>query len=131
MPKKPTSKSKKSAKVSDEERLARRREKPKSFDRYEQTQPEQLVLFEMLEPESKQYSNTVEIYDFLPKEFLGKAPRVADAYLPRLEREFECRGVKYQMKLDPARIEEADSVVRPIMSQTAYPFSVESKNERL
>ncbi|MGI8543954.1 MAG: hypothetical protein ACR2MD_10830 [Aridibacter sp.] len=112
MPKKPTSKSKKTTKADDESRLARRREKPKSFVRYEQTQPEQLVLFEMLEPENTQYSNTVEIYDFLPKEFLGKAPRVADAYLPRLEREFECRGVKYQMKLDPARIEDKDGVVR-------------------
>lgn len=57
MPIKPTSKSKKSVKPSDEARLAMRREKPKSFEHYEQTQPVQLALFKMLEPDNKQYSN--------------------------------------------------------------------------
>lgn len=103
---------KKSTKSSSEARINRRREKAKAFERYEQRHPVQLTFFEILEPENKQYSNTVEIYDFLPKEFLGKAPRVADTYLPRLEREFECRGVKYRMKLDPARIEDKDGAVR-------------------
>ncbi len=107
-----SSSSRKSAKPSSEQRLARRREKPKSFECYEQERPVQLTFFEILEPENKQYSNTIEIYDFLPKEFLGKASRVADTYLPRLEREFECRGVRYQMKLDPARIEDKDGNVR-------------------
>ena len=104
--------SKKSPKDNSDSRLARRREKPKSFERYERQRPVQLNLFEILEVENRQYSNTVEIYDFLPKEFLGKATRVADTYLPRLEREFECRGVKYNMKLDPARVEDKDGTVR-------------------
>ncbi len=103
---------KNSAKDNSEARIARRREKPKSFERYDHNRPVQLNLFEILEVENRQYSNTVEIYDFLPKEFLGKAMRVADTYLPRLEREFECRGTKYKMKLDPARIEEKDGTVR-------------------
>jgi len=105
-------KSKKSAKSSLDSRLARRREKPKSYERYDHQHPLQLSLFEILEVENRQYSNTVEIYDFLPKEFLGKATRVADTYLPRLEREFECRGIKYKMKLDPARVEDKDGTVR-------------------
>jgi hypothetical protein len=105
-------KSKKTAKGSADSRLARRREKPKSYERYDRQHPLQLSLFEILEVENRQYSNTVEIYDFLPKEFLGKATRVADTYLPRLEREFECRGVKYKMKLDPARVEDKDGTVR-------------------
>jgi hypothetical protein len=112
MAKNQSSDGKKPVKSGAESRLNRRREKVKPFDRYEQKHPVQLSFFEMLEPENKQYSNTVEIYDFLPKEYLGKALRVADTYLPRLEREFECRGVKYQMKLDPARIEDKDGVVR-------------------
>ena len=112
MAKNQSSTNKKSVKGSSEARLTRRREKPKSFDRYEQQHPIQLTLFEILEVENRQYSNTVEIYDFLPKEFLGKAVRVADTYLPRLEREFECRGVKYKMKLDPARVEDKDGTVR-------------------
>jgi hypothetical protein len=93
-------------------RLSRKREKPKAFERYEQNHPLQLSLFQVLEPENKKYSNTIEIYDFLPKEYLGKAARVADTYLPRLEREFECRGKRYKMKLDPARIEDKDGTVR-------------------
>lgn len=101
-----------SGKGSGDARLNRKREKPKSYERYDQKHPLQLSLFEILEVESRQYSNTVEIYDFLPKEFLGKATRVADTYLPRLEREFECRGVKYKMKLDPARIEDKGGTVR-------------------
>jgi hypothetical protein len=112
MAKSETPKTKKPVKTGAVVRMDRRREKPKSFERYDQERPLQLALFEMLEVENKQYSNTVEIYDFLPKEFLGKATRVADTYLPRLEREFECRGVKYKMKLDPARIEEKDGTVR-------------------
>jgi Initiator Replication protein len=95
-----------------ESRTTRRREKPKAFERYEQDHPMQLSLFQVLEPENKKYSNTVEIYDFLPKEYLGKASRVADTYLPRLEREFECRNKRYKMKLDPARIEDKDGTVR-------------------
>lgn len=112
MSKNQSPKSKKPAKIGAETRLARRREKPKSFERYDQENPLQLSLFEILEVENRQYSNTVEIYDFLPKEFLGKAMRVADTYLPRLEREFECRGVRYKMKLDPARVEDKDGTVR-------------------
>lgn len=106
------SSNKKATKETAAERLVRRREKPKTFERYEQKHPVQLTFFEILEPENREYSNTVEIYDFLPKEFLGKATRVADTYLPRLEREFECRGAKYRMKLDPARIEDKDGTVR-------------------
>lgn len=112
MAKNQSSDSKKVSKSGAEPRIARKRERVKAFERYDQKKPIQLSFFEILEPENKQYSNTVEIYDFLPKEFLGKAPRVADTYLPRLEREFECRGVKYKMKLDPARIEDKDGVVR-------------------
>lgn len=103
---------KKTGRSSTDSRISRRREKPKTFDRYEQEHPAQLTFFEILEVQSQQYSNTIEIYDFLPKEYLGKATRVADTYLPRLEREFECRGVRYQMKLDPARIEDKDGSVR-------------------
>lgn len=109
--KQPT-KNAKSSRGKTETRPTRRREKPKAFERYEQDHPIQLSLFQILEPENQKYSNTVEIYDFLPKEYLGKASRVADTYLPRLEREFDCRGKRYRMKLDPARIEDKDGTVR-------------------
>ncbi len=59
-------------KPSDEACLARQREKPKSFEHYEQTQPIQPAPFEILGPENKQYSNTSKIYKFLPKKFLER-----------------------------------------------------------
>jgi len=64
MGKNQSSNNKKMTKSGADARLARRREKPKSFDRYEQDRPVQLTIFELLEPENKRYSNTVEIYDF-------------------------------------------------------------------
>ena len=74
MPKKPTSKSKKSDKISGAERLARQREKPKSFERYEKTQPVQLALFEMLEPENRQYSIRSRFMTFYRRIFGKSSP---------------------------------------------------------
>ncbi len=71
MAKNQSSNSKKTSKSGADSRIARKREKAKPFERYEQKKPIQLTFFEILEPENKQYSNTVEIYDFLPKEFLS------------------------------------------------------------
>jgi hypothetical protein len=48
-------------------------------------------LFDLLNDE-KDFSHTIELYDFTPKYFWGKAKRIAGVYLPRLEREFECRN---------------------------------------
>ncbi len=82
----------------------------KSLEEYDQTKPEQLSLFEMLAPEERKYSNTVELYDFIPKYFWGKADqlRVNGKFLDSLEREFVCRGKKYQVKIKPASIEQSN-----------------------
>jgi len=80
----------------------------KSLQEYAQTKPEQLSLFEMLAPEQKKFSNTVELYDFIPKYFWGKANqlRVNGKFLDELEREFECRGKKYKVKIYPSSIKQ-------------------------
>lgn len=80
----------------------------KSLQEYTQTKPEQLTLFEMLAPEQKKYSNTVELYDFIPKYFWGKAAqlRVNGKFLHELEREFVCRGKKYKVKIYPSSIKQ-------------------------
>lgn len=80
-------------------------EEPKKFLEYKQSKPFQLSLFDLLENE-KEFSHTIELYDFMPKYVWGKVERVGGVYLPRLEREFECRGKKYNLTLFPASIED-------------------------
>jgi hypothetical protein len=83
----------------------RKRDKKKQFEQFEQTKPIQLVLFE-LEPEDQDYSQTVELYDFIPKYNWGKAKRIEGEFLRTIKREFECRGRRYHLTLMPARIED-------------------------
>lgn len=78
----------------------------KKLEDYEQSKPEQLTLFELLSPEDKKYSSTIELYDFIPKYFWGKAERIQGQFLPSLEREFECRGIHYKVKIRPARMDD-------------------------
>jgi len=104
-------------------------EKIKNFSDYQQSYPEQLTFFGLLgfDNNSKKYSNTIELYDFIPKYFWGKQPRIKvekpDKHSPdkkiliremleRLERPFECRGVKYRLTLYPATITGKDGIDR-------------------
>jgi hypothetical protein len=81
------------------------------------THPEQLVLFQtFLSDEDdnghgdEKYSNTIELYDAVPKYFSN--PRLMDRmrkdgkYLPMLERLFKHRGEMYTVKIWPARLED-------------------------
>lgn len=74
---------------------------------FAQTKPEQLNLFEMLLPEEKKFSNTIELYDFIPKYYWGKVNRIDGEFLRVLNREFECRGKRYKVKIDPAKLTDA------------------------
>lgn len=78
----------------------------KRLEDYKQSKPEQLTLFELLSPEEKKYSNTIELYDFIPKYVWGKVERIQGQFLPSLEREFECRGIRYKVKIRPARMDD-------------------------
>jgi hypothetical protein len=86
--------------------------KLKRLEDFQQTWPEQLSFFEMAQPEEQKYSNTIELYDFIPKYHWGKSQRIGGQFLPSLERIFECRGVRYKVRINPARIEDTDGVVR-------------------
>lgn len=92
--------------ASDEKNIAKR------LDEYERTDPVQLKLFKFLQPEEKRYSNTIEIYDFMPKYHWGKVERIGGEFLRVLEREFECRGTKYKIEVAPAVITDSDGVKR-------------------
>lgn len=87
-------------------------ENVKNLNEYEQSRPVQLNLFEMLLPQERGLSNTIELYDFIPKYHWGKVERIGGEFLRALEREFECRGQRYKVKIRPASIEDKDGVER-------------------
>lgn len=85
---------------------------PKKLEDYSQSKPEQLAFFELLLPEERRFSNTIELYDFMPKYVWGKVERVQDKFLDALERTFECRGRRYKLTIDPAKIKERNGKTR-------------------
>jgi hypothetical protein len=82
--------------------------KTKALAEFKKSHPEQLSLFELLTPQGNKYSNTIELYDFMPKYHWGKVQRINGKFLESLEREFECRGETYKIKIHPARIKGKD-----------------------
>lgn len=95
-----------------EEKVKARKKEGKNLEQYRQEKPVQLTFFEHLLPEERRYSNTVELYDFIPKYHWGKAERINGQFLKQLEREFECRGKRYRVKIKPASIEDKDGTER-------------------
>lgn len=87
-------------------------ESVKNLNEYDRSRPTQLTLFELLLPQERGLSNTIELYDFIPKYHWGKVERIGGEFLRALEREFECRGQKYKVKIRPASIEDKDGMER-------------------
>lgn len=85
---------------------------PKRLEEYHHSKPEQLTFFELILPEEKRFSNTIELYDFIPKYVWGKVERVNGEFLRSLERGFECRGRHYTVRINPARIKDKDGIAR-------------------
>jgi len=70
-------------------------------------QPRQMSLFQTFIPRDEKYSNTIELYDAVPKYFPVKMLseiRINGVYLPVVTREFQHRGKSYQVEIRPARI---------------------------
>ena len=79
----------------------------KKYDEHSLAQPLQLVLFQLLEESDKHpvgdYSQTIELYDFMPKYVWDRRSEADSANaLPVIMREFECRGVKRLLAIHPA-----------------------------
>lgn len=90
-------------------------ESTKKLEDYAQSQPLQMSLFGFLDlkpSEQQRYSNTIELYDFMPKYYWGKVKRIGGEFLRVLEREFECKGTKYKIEVAPAVIKDRDGVNR-------------------
>ena len=78
--------------------------KRKNLTEIEQTKPPQLDLFELDDHNSNDYSNTIEVYDMMPKYHFGPAKRekgkLVDS-LPVLEREFIFRKKRFKLNISP------------------------------
>jgi hypothetical protein len=78
------------------------------------TQPVQYSLFQQFVPDDdrEDYSNTIELYDAIPKFFSSKKRmaemREAGTFLHHLERHFKHAGKWYTVKILPARLEDKD-----------------------
>ncbi|MGI8543174.1 MAG: hypothetical protein ACR2MD_06795 [Aridibacter sp.] len=97
---------------------------PKKFELIKQTKPLQLSLFELLTEtdiltedgdnqlkRGSNYSQTIELYDFMPRFVFGHQADLRKDYnglLPALVRDFECRGVPFKLTLTPATIVQSN-----------------------
>jgi hypothetical protein len=79
------------------------------------THPAQLSLFQTFLPDDRQsgeYSNTIELYDAIPKYFSSSKRmaelRKADIYLPVLRHDFEHNKKWYTVEITPARLIDKD-----------------------
>lgn len=82
----------------------RKKDKQKKFLEFQKDSPVQMSLFRLFEKE-KDYSHTIELYDFIPKYVWGKSKRIEGKFLEPISREFICRGTPYKVVLLPARIQ--------------------------
>lgn len=86
----------------------------KKLEEHRQTEPEQLTLvFKLDEEEKESYSNSIELYDFMPKYVWytvgsDRSEKTKREILPVLSREFMCRGIGYQLVLKPATLKDKD-----------------------
>lgn len=73
---------------------------------------DQMRFFFMNPDTERDYSNTIELYDFIPKYFWGKAERIQGKFLEPLEREFGHHKERYRVRITPARIKDDDTTSR-------------------
>jgi hypothetical protein len=80
------------------------------------SRPRQLEFFQSFLPEDQdKYSNTIELYDAIPKYYPVKhmgAHRIQGTYLPILTRTFEHKTEKFKLEIRPARLSYKDGTER-------------------
>jgi len=93
--------------IADQSRITKPHKKTQK--KLEDYQVAQLPLPFIFPKPEKQYSNTVELYDAIPKYFWGRvssSDRIGGRFLNTLTREFEFRSKRFSVKITPARIED-------------------------
>lgn len=79
----------------------------KEYEDFKETRPMQLDMFFNTTLNPKSLSNTVELYDTMPKYHHGKQKRMETpegAFLPSVEKEFEIKNTKYKVTISPGRV---------------------------
>jgi len=78
--------------------------KNKKYADFKQSIPSQLEMFHLPEIHRGGYSNTVELYDVMPKYYHGGVTRVGGKFLDKLSRSFQHRGKSLKLNITPALI---------------------------
>lgn len=81
---------------------------------------EQLALFEILDTSDSEYSNTIELYDALPK-FVWSSTEVDKTKNNVITRQYKSRGNNYEVKLKPAVVERRNPGTGETVSALVYP----------
>lgn len=84
----------------------------KKLEEFTAEKPFQLELFELTDPEETPYSNSVELYDAIPKFHWGGVKRIEGKFLDTIARDFMHRGRMYKVQVSPARITGRGGVSR-------------------
>lgn len=108
------------------------------MENHKYSEPKQLESFLLNEPEEQPYSNTIELYDFLPKYFVINGRSRKKVIPPVLERTFDFKGQSYILTIKPARIknklgnyvncypgereEIIEDVLRKMACENKFPF---------
>lgn len=90
--------------VSKSRQLQKIKEKKRKFLEFQIENLFQMGLFRLTDKE-RDYSHTIELYDFIPKYIWGKSKRIEGKFLEPVSREFICKGIAYKVVLMPARIQ--------------------------
>jgi len=96
--------------------MLEQKKKVKKLNEYKQTKPKQLALFELVAPTVKAYSNTIELYDAIPKYIWRKEKTKENNKIAPLKRKFKHKNIHYKVTISPAWIEikdEEDKAVFP------------------
>jgi len=82
----------------------------------EKCRPTQLSLFGQFVPDDDKYSNTIELYDAIPKYFAStkqmKCLREGGKYLDDLNRRFRHKGKDYTITISPARFTDKEGIMK-------------------
>lgn len=86
--------------------------KVKKLEDYEQAKPLQLDLFGFTQPQEKNYSNTIELYDFMPKYYWGKFSAFTTLFLNRwnARSSVEAQSTKLKLHRRGSKIKKAQNV---------------------
>jgi hypothetical protein len=86
--------------------------KKKALSEITESKPIQLELFELDDYNLNNYSNTIELYDVMPKYYFGGVKREKGQFtesLPIISRDFSHRGKNYKLNISPASIVDKKS----------------------